>query len=67
VVARSQPRTSAARRIPAGQLARRQHKHRPAEGEAHQHGVVEDPPPIRRGRIGGQPESAAGGGQFLDR
>jgi len=51
----------------AGQLAGCQHLHRPAEGEANQHGVVEDPATDHVGRNGGQPENAAGDGQFLGR
>ena len=40
VASRAPQRRGASR---AGQLAGRQHIHRPAEGEADQHGVVEDP------------------------
>ena len=40
VASRGPQRRGASR---AGQLAGRQHVHRPAEGEADQHGVVEDP------------------------
>ena len=39
---RRQPRTSAVRHVRAGQLAGRQHIHRPAEGEADQYDIVED-------------------------